>query len=221
MAYAVLAFDGEDEGAPARRLAARPRHLAVLTRWIEEGRLAFGAPLVVGAEARMIGSLMVINGEEPQVLADYLAEEPFSTDGVWVRKTTWPFRIAPLPYAPVPVAKPDEQVAAVRTHTAVIAFDGTDPEAPARRQEARPAHLDRVRPMAANGTLTLGGALLDPAGERMIGSIVVTRHDTDAAARAWLAEDPYTKAGVWRDATVYGLRFAAMLPWRPLPGSPA
>ncbi len=221
MAYAVLAFDGEDEGAPARRMAARPRHLAVLTRWIEDGRLAFGAPLVAGPEARMIGSLMVVHGEDPQALADYLAEEPFSTDGVWVRRTTWPMRLAPLPYAPVPVAKPGDPTPPSRTHTAIIALDGTDAEAPARRQAVRPAHLDRARAAAAAGVVTLAGAVMDPGGERMIGSILVTSHDEDGAARAWIAEDPYTAGGVWQDVAIHGMRFAASLPWRPLPGSPA
>ncbi len=221
MAYAILAFDGEDAGAPARRLAARPRHLAVLTDWIETGRLAFGAPLVAGPEARMIGSLMVIHGEDPAALDAYLNEEPFSTDGVWVRKTAWPFRIAPLPYRPLPVAKPGETVPAARTHTAVIALDGKDDAAPERRQAARPAHLDRVAGAAAAGIVTLGGAVLDPTGERMIGSILVTSHDADEAARAWLAEDPYMRQGVWREVTLHGVRFAAMLPWRPLPGSAA
>ena len=44
MGYAVLAYDGEDEAAPARRMAARVRHLAVLTTWAGDGRLAFGTP---------------------------------------------------------------------------------------------------------------------------------------------------------------------------------
>jgi uncharacterized protein YciI len=218
MAYAVLAFDGEDAGAPARRLAARPRHLAVLTDWIESGRLAFGAPLVSGPEARMIGSLMVVHGEEPAALEAYLAAEPFSTDGVWVRRTTWPFRIAPLPYAPVPVGLPGDPAPA-RTHTMILALDGTDAAAPARRQAARPAHLERAQAGAAEGLVALGGAVMDPSGSRMIGSILVTRHDTDAAARDWIAADPYRTAGVWQDVTLHGMRFAAALPWRPLPGA--
>jgi uncharacterized protein YciI len=219
MAHAVLAFDGEDAGAPARRLAARPRHLAVLTRWIEAGRLAFGAPLVAGPEARMIGSLMVIHGDAPVELDAYLAEEPFSTEGVWVRKSTWPFRIAPLPYAPLPAGKPGDAAPPARTHTMILALDGTDAGAPARRQAARPAHLERAREAAESGMVMLGGAVMDPAGERMIGSILVTRHEEDAAARAWLDADPYTEGDVWQDITLHGLRFAAALPWRPLPGA--
>ena len=54
----------------------------------------------------------------------------------------------------------------------------------------------------------------------MVGSAVVIAHDTDAAARAWLAEDPYITGGVWQEMTLFGTRFAP-LPWRPLPGAPA
>ena len=58
-----------------------------------------------------------------------------------------------------------------------------------------PAHLARVTAMAADGTLTLGGAIVDEGGA-MRGSIVVTRHATDADARAWMAADPYMTGGV-------------------------
>ena len=52
----------------------------------------------------------------------------------------------------------------------------------------------------------------------MIGSVAVTAHATDEAARAWMAEDPYVTGGVWREGTLYGTRFAPP-PYRPLPGS--
>jgi uncharacterized protein YciI len=74
-----------------------------------------------------------------------------------------------------------------------------------------------MQPMAADGTLAIGGAILDEAGSRMIGSITVTRHASDDAARAWMAEDPYVKASVWQDITLHATRLAA-LPYRPLPG---
>ncbi|MDO9707333.1 YciI family protein [Paracraurococcus lichenis] len=215
MGFAVLAFDGEDDGAPARRLAARPRHLEVLTDWAGSGRLAFGTPLLAD-DGRALGSFMVLNGDDPAILERYLAEEPFNNQDVWRKRTTWPFRIAPLPYRPLP--QPGTPLSPVRTHTVVIAWDGTDAGAQDRRMAVRGTHLDRVRPMAGSGMLALGGAFLDPGGERMIGSAVVIAAETDAAARAWLAEDPYTTGGVWQETTLYGTRFAP-LPYQPLPGA--
>ncbi|MBR0647505.1 hypothetical protein GXW73_32045 [Roseomonas hellenica] len=80
--------------------------------------------------------------------------------------------------------------------------------------------MDRVAPLAQAGQLTIGGAILDESGTRMIGSIAVTAHASDAAARAAWAEDPYVRDGVWKDVTYWGTRMAP-LPYRPLPGAAA
>ncbi|MBD0272650.1 MAG: hypothetical protein ICV73_12065 [Acetobacteraceae bacterium] len=146
----------------------------------------------------------------------YLAAEPFARGGVWQRVETYPFRIAPLPYRPLP--QPGAPTASSRTHTVIVARDGTDDGAEARRLSVRAAHMERVSPMAADGTLAVGGAILDAPGGRMIGSIAVTAHADDAAAHAWIAEDPYMTGGVWREVSLHGTRFAP-LPYRPLPGS--
>ncbi len=211
MGYAIIAWDGPD---PDRRMATRDRHLGVITRWAEDGRLALGSPLFT-PDWKAAGSLMVLNVPDKAGLEAYLSEEPFAVEGVWARWTAHPFRIAPLPYRALP--QPGEPISAARTHTVIVAMDGTDAEAPARRTAVREAHLARVRPMAADGTLAMGGAILDEAGA-MRGSIAVTRHATDDAARAWMAEDPYVTGGVWKDITLHGTRFAP-LPYRPLPGA--
>jgi uncharacterized protein YciI len=211
MAYAVIARDGTD---PSRRAAARDRHLAVITRWAEQGRLALGVPLFT-PEWQPAGSLMVLDVPDQAGLDAYLAEEPFATDGVWTKWDALPFRIAPLPYGPLP--QPGEPVSATRTHTVIIAMDGTDDGAAARRAAVREAHLARAVPAARDGTLAMGGAILDAAGA-MRGSIAVTRHATDDAARAWMADDPYLTGGVWRDIALHGTRFAP-LPYRALPGA--
>ncbi|WP_232474702.1 YciI family protein [Neoroseomonas rubea] len=211
MGYAIIAWDGPD---PSRRAAARDRHLAVITRWAEDGRLALGVPLFT-PEWQPAGSLMVLTVPDRAGLDAYLAEEPFAVQGVWARWTAHPFRIAPLPYRPLP--RPGEPISATRTHTVIVAMDGTDAEAPARRAAVREAHLARVQPMAADGTLAMGGAVLDEGGA-MRGSIAVTRHASDETARAWLAEDPYVAGDVWRDISLHGTRFAP-LPYRALPGA--
>lgn len=211
MGYAIIAWDGPD---PSRRMEVRDRHLAVITRWAQEGRLALGVPLFT-PDWKPAGSLMVLEVPDKAGLDAYLAEEPFAAEGVWDRWTAYPFRIAPLPYRPLP--QPGEPIATSRTHTVIVAQDGTDAGAPDRRAAARPAHIARVTGMAADGTLALGGAILDEAGT-MRGSIAVTRHATDAAARAWMAEDPYVTTGVWKDIALYGTRFAP-LPYQALPGA--
>lgn len=213
MAWIVLAFDGEDAEAPARREAVRGRHLGVISAMAADGRLALGVPLME-SDGRIAGSLMVLAAEAEADRDAYLAEEPFAREGVWARIDAMPFRIAPLPYRPLP--GPGRPVPTARTHTVVVAMDGSDAEAPARRLAARPAHFARVAPAAARGELTLGGAVLDAPGGQMIGSVAVTAHATDEAARAFWNDDPYVTDGVWRDLRLWGTRIAP-LPYRPLP----
>ncbi|WP_226381389.1 YciI family protein [Falsiroseomonas ponticola] len=208
MTTAIIAFDGTDADAPARRAAARDAHVAFITAEAEAGRLLLGLPLHDEA-GRSLGSLMMIAGEEAARDA-YLAAEPFAHQGVWQRVEAHPFRIAPLPYQGWPQAVPQG-----RTHTIAIAWDGTDAGALERRLANRQGHFDRVRPMAADGTLLFGGALLDAAGT-MRGSIAVTRHLTHAAVRDWMAPDPYVAGDVWRDIALYGTSFRP-LPYKPLP----
>ena len=212
MAYAIIAFDGPD---PSRRAAVRDRHLGVITDWARDGRLALGVPLF-DAAWQPVGSLMVVSAGDPSGLDAYLAAEPFATDGVWARWTAHPGRIAPLPYRPLP--QPGTPVSPTRTHTVMLALDGTDDGALARRMAVREAHMARVRGKAADGTLALGCALLDAPDGRMIGSVTVTAHDSDEAARAFWNADPYVTGGVWQEITMWGTRFAP-LPYQPLPGA--
>ena len=43
----------------------------------------------------------------------------------------------------------------------VTLYDGTDAEAPARRQATRPAHLDGLKGNVAAGKLVFGGPIFD------------------------------------------------------------
>ncbi len=89
----------------------------------------------------------------------------------------------------------------------VIAKDGTDPDAPARRAGVREAHLVGARALAEDGALQLGGALLDDAGG-MIGSALIVEAEDAAAVRALLEADVYHRAGVWRSYEVHPFKRA-------------
>jgi uncharacterized protein YciI len=212
MAWLILAFDGTDGEAPRRRMAARDAHVAFITRDATMGRLALGLPLH-DEKAQSLGSLMVLDTDRAG-LDDYLASEPFSTSGVWQRVDTYPFRVAPLPYAPWP--SPGSAMPGPRSHTIVIARDGTDVGAEARRLAVRPAHFARVKSLAEDGTLLIGGAILDPTEARMIGSVAVTRHADHASAQRFWAADPYVAEGVWQEMEWYG-SLLRPLPYKPLP----
>jgi uncharacterized protein len=89
----------------------------------------------------------------------------------------------------------------------VIAKDGTDADAPARRQRVRADHLEGAQALAASGALQVGGALLDDGG-RMIGSALIIEANDEAGLRALLEADVYHRAGVWQSYEIYPFRRA-------------
>lgn len=95
----------------------------------------------------------------------------------------------------------------------IIARDGTDPQAPTRRQAVRPAHLEGIRPFVERGNILVGGAILDEAGT-MVGSVLMADFPTREELDAWLAGDPYVTDGVWLDVEVQPYR-AAVGTWLP------
>jgi uncharacterized protein len=68
----------------------------------------------------------------------------------------------------------------------------------------RPAHLAFLE--AQGGRVRLGGAFLDAAGEKPIGSLLILECENEAEARALLAGDPYGKAGLFESVE--------LRPWR-------
>ena len=89
----------------------------------------------------------------------------------------------------------------------VMAYDGTDAEAVARRKAARPAHFEALGPMVARGEIVIGGAILDDSGT-MIGSTVIAEFPSRAELDAWLAREPYVTQGVWRKIEIKPMRIA-------------
>jgi hypothetical protein len=89
----------------------------------------------------------------------------------------------------------------------VIAMDGTDEGAPARRAAVRKQHLEAVQPMVQAGIVRLGGAFLNDAGG-MTGSFILLEAEDEAAARALLEADIYFKSGVWQSLEIKPFRIA-------------
>lgn len=87
----------------------------------------------------------------------------------------------------------------------VIAMDGTDPDAPGRRQAARDEHLAGIRKLKDEGRFVGGGAILDDGGN-MIGSAVILDFPDRESVEKCIADDPYTKANVWQDVTIRPFR---------------
>jgi uncharacterized protein YciI len=92
------------------------------------------------------------------------------------------------------------------------AITGTDnPDSLARRQGVRPAHLDRLKQLQAEGRLLLAGPFPaidaeDPGGAGFTGSLIIASFENLVAAKAWADADPYIAAGVYRDVRVQPFR---------------
>ena len=75
------------------------------------------------------------------------------------------------------------------------------------RKEARPAHLERLEQLRAEGRLTLAGPHPaidsdDPGPNGFTGSLVVAEFTSLEAAQAWADADPYVAAGVYASVVV-------------------
>ena len=89
----------------------------------------------------------------------------------------------------------------------LIARDGSDPDAPARRRAVRPRHLAGIAPLVDAGTILLGGAILDDDGT-MRGSVILADFVSRDALDAWLRDDPYVTGDVWQQIEVAPFRVA-------------
>ncbi|MGB0126108.1 MAG: YciI family protein [Rhodocyclaceae bacterium] len=85
----------------------------------------------------------------------------------------------------------------------LYALIGEDtPDSLPKRLAARPAHLERIQHLQAEGRLVLAGPMPaidspDPGPAGFAGSLIVAEFASLAEAQAWLDADPYVAAGVF------------------------
>lgn len=69
------------------------------------------------------------------------------------------------------------------------------------RLDSRPAHVDFLNGLNAEGKLAFAGPFLDADG-KPDGSLVVVETADRAAAEALAAQDPYAKAGLFKSVDI-------------------
>jgi len=100
----TIAHDATDEGAAARRAAARPPHFERVAGWARDGVLALGGAIMDADGKRMIGSIAITaHGSDDEAEAAW-APDPYVAGGVWHEIRRWGTRFATLPYRPLPGA---------------------------------------------------------------------------------------------------------------------
>ncbi|AKJ98601.1 MULTISPECIES: YciI family protein [Pseudomonas] len=76
-----------------------------------------------------------------------------------------------------------------------------------KRLATRPAHLERLQQLTAEGRVVLAGPhpavdSNDPGAAGFTGSLTVAEFDSLADAQAWAEADPFVKAGVYASVVV-------------------
>ena len=75
------------------------------------------------------------------------------------------------------------------------------PDHGALRQKERPAHKEYLGQVA--GQIAFAGPFVHDDGQTMLGSLLVIDFPSRAAAHAWLADEPFTRAGLYASTTVH------------------
>jgi len=84
----------------------------------------------------------------------------------------------------------------------IIGLDGTDKDAPARRQAARQDHIAMGDKLRENGNLWYGAVLLNDGGS-MKGSTYVVSFPSEKELQEWLDKEPYVRGEVWQHVTIH------------------
>lgn len=94
----------------------------------------------------------------------------------------------------------------------LYAIVGEDrPDSLDARLAARPAHLERLKTLQAEGRVVLAGPFpaidaADPGPAGFSGSLIVAEFESLDAAQTWADADPYVAAGVYAGVTVKPFR---------------
>jgi len=95
MQFLLIAYDGTDPEALQRRLDVREEHLQKINRLKMAGEFLFGGAILDNS-GKMIGSMIVYEFPDRQVLDERLIDEPYITGRVWTKIEIQPFRHAKM-----------------------------------------------------------------------------------------------------------------------------
>ena len=78
------------------------------------------------------------------------------------------------------------------------------PNFAANREKGLQPHLDYLQ--SQKGVLVLSGATVSDDGKEFIGSLLIVNVGSRAEAKAFVDGDPFTKAGMFKSATITRMR---------------
>lgn len=91
----------------------------------------------------------------------------------------------------------------------VIGYDGTDPDALARRMAVREAHLQSGKELYASGKWLYAAGILNEAGT-LIGSMIICDFPSrEELEQQWLEKEPYITGKVWQKVDIHRVQVAS------------
>jgi len=82
MQFVIIGLDGTDNGAPARRRAARQQHIDLGEKLRQAGNMWYGAALLHD-DGTMKGSMIVVDFPSEKELQAWIDKEPYVVGNVW------------------------------------------------------------------------------------------------------------------------------------------
>ncbi len=95
MQFIVIAYDGTDQGALERRLAARDAHLKSAKEMFDGGKWLYAAG-ILSDDGKMIGSMIVCDFASRDELEEWLKAEPYVVGDVWKKIDVNRAQVAPF-----------------------------------------------------------------------------------------------------------------------------
>jgi len=95
MQFLVMGYDGTDDKALDRRLAARNDHMKLVESMKSEGKHLFAAALLDESE-KMIGSVLIVDFPTREDLDSWLKIEPYVVGDVWKTIEVKPCKVPPM-----------------------------------------------------------------------------------------------------------------------------
>lgn len=95
MQFMITAYDGKDEMALERRLAAREEHLKLVEKLFDEKKYLYGMAILDENE-KMIGSCVVVDFPSREAVEEYLSIEPYVRGNVWQEIEVKSCKVAPI-----------------------------------------------------------------------------------------------------------------------------
>ncbi|QUH19793.1 YciI family protein [Alkaliphilus sp. B6464] len=95
MQFIVTGYDGTDEAALERRLAARDEHVKLMDSMKKEKRFLYAAAILDDNE-KMIGSILIVDFPTREELDEWLKIEPYIKGNVWKEIEVKPCKVPPL-----------------------------------------------------------------------------------------------------------------------------